>query len=68
MKKVRGLLGACAILFCSIVSAQVKVMPGGPRVNQLNLSEGVTHLRSVKMAEIQYYADGKIQTLKPYRD
>ena len=32
------------------------------------LSEGVTHLRSVKMAEIQYDADGKIQTLKPYRD
>jgi hypothetical protein len=32
------------------------------------LSEGVTHLRSVKMAEIQYDANGKIQTLKPYRD
>jgi hypothetical protein len=32
------------------------------------LSEGVTHLRSVKMTEIQYDADGKIQTLKPYRD
>lgn len=32
------------------------------------LSEGVTHLRSVKMAEIQYDADGKIKTLKPYRD
>ena len=32
------------------------------------LSEGVTHLRSVKMAEIQYDAAGKIQTLKPYRD
>lgn len=32
------------------------------------LSEGITHLRSVKMAEIQYDADGKIQTLKPYRD
>jgi hypothetical protein len=32
------------------------------------LSGGVTHLRSVKMAEIQYDADGRIQTLKPYRD
>ena len=33
-----------------------------------SLSEGVTHLRSVKMAEIQYDADGKIITLDPYRD
>lgn len=32
------------------------------------LSGGVTHLRSVKMAEIQYDAAGRIQTLKPYRD
>ena len=44
MKKVRGLLGACAMLLCGIVSAQVKDMPGGPRVNQLNLPEGVTQI------------------------
>ena len=30
------------------------------------LSEGVTHLRSVKMAEITYRADGSIETLDPY--
>ena len=44
MKKVRGLLGACAMLFCGVASAQVKDMPGGPRVNQLNLPEGVTQI------------------------
>jgi hypothetical protein len=32
------------------------------------LSQGVTHLRSVKMIEITYKADGTIQTLNPYRD
>ncbi len=32
------------------------------------LSEGVTHLRSAKMAEITYDAEGAIQTLKPYKD
>lgn len=30
------------------------------------LSGGTTHLRSIKMAEITYDADGKIQTLDPY--
>ncbi len=30
------------------------------------LSQGVTHLRSVKMTPIQYNADGTIQTLNPY--
>ena len=44
MKKVRGLLGACAMLLCGVVSAQVKDMPGGPRVNQLNLPDGVTQI------------------------
>lgn len=44
MKKVRGLLGACAMLFCGVVIAQVKDMPGGPRVNQLNLPDGVTQI------------------------
>jgi hypothetical protein len=32
-----------------------------------SLSKGVTHLRSVKVAEIKYDADGKIQTLYPYK-
>lgn len=32
------------------------------------LSGGVTHLRSVKMAPINYDANGKIITLNPYRD
>ncbi len=32
------------------------------------LSRGVTHLRSVKMAEITYDADGAIRTLAPYKD
>jgi hypothetical protein len=31
------------------------------------LSEGVTHLRSVKMAEITYDEAGKIEVLRPYR-
>ena len=44
MKKLRGLLSACAMLFSGIVGAQVKDMPGGPRVNQLNLPEGVSQI------------------------
>jgi cytochrome c oxidase subunit 2 len=44
MKKLRGLLGACAMLFAGIASAQVQDMPGGPRVNQLNLPEGVNQI------------------------
>ena len=44
MKKLRGLLGACAMLFGGIAGAQVQDMPGGPRVNQLNLHEGVTEI------------------------
>jgi hypothetical protein len=32
-----------------------------------SLSEGITHLRSVKVAEITYDADGKIVTLDPYK-
>ena len=31
-----------------------------------SLSKGVTHLRSVKIAEIQYDEDGLIKTLQPY--
>ncbi|XMO87621.1 glycoside hydrolase family 43 protein [Algibacter sp. AS12] len=33
-----------------------------------SLSKGVTHLRSVKVAEIKYRADGTIITLNPYKD
>ena len=31
-----------------------------------SLSKGVTHLRSVKVAEIKYLEDGRIETLEPY--
>ncbi len=31
-----------------------------------SLSEGITHLRSIKIAEILYDANGKIETLQPY--
>jgi hypothetical protein len=33
-----------------------------------SLSAGVTHLRSIKVAEITYDDDGKINTLEPYRN
>lgn len=33
-----------------------------------SLSEGVTHLRNIKVAEITYDQNGQIQTLKPYKD
>ena len=42
MTKSRGLLGVCAMLVGTAATAQVQDMPGGPRVNQLNLHEGVT--------------------------
>lgn len=32
------------------------------------LSNGVTHLRSVKMTELAYRSDGSIVTINPYRD
>ena len=44
MKKLRALLGTGALLLTGIVSAQIADMPGGPRVNQLNLTEGVTQI------------------------
>jgi cytochrome c oxidase subunit 2 len=44
MMKFRGLLVACAMLMSGLVNAQVKDMPGGPRVNQINLPEGVTQI------------------------
>jgi hypothetical protein len=33
-----------------------------------SLSKGITHLRSIKMHEITYDQEGKINTLNPYRD
>ncbi|HMU03707.1 MAG TPA: glycoside hydrolase family 43 protein [Saprospiraceae bacterium] len=33
-----------------------------------SLSQGITHLRSVKMTEIQYDENGKIITLEPYKE
>jgi cytochrome c oxidase subunit 2 len=44
MKKFRGLRAAWAMLASSVAGAQVKDMPGGPKVNQLNLHEGVTEI------------------------
>ena len=44
MKKLMGLLGACAMFFSGVAIAQVKDMPGGPAVRQLNLPSGVTQL------------------------
>jgi cytochrome c oxidase subunit 2 len=44
MKKLRGLLGTGALLMAGVASAQVNDMPGGPRVNQLNLPQGVTEI------------------------
>jgi len=48
MMKLKGFLLACAMLMSGTVAAQVKDMPGGPAVNQLNLDTGVTEIaRSV---------------------
>lgn len=33
-----------------------------------SLSKGVTHLRSIKVTELIYDENGRIQTIKPYRD
>lgn len=40
----RGILSACVLLFSCAAGAQVKDMPGGPGVDQLNLHEGVTQI------------------------
>ncbi|TEA76871.1 cytochrome c oxidase subunit II [Allopusillimonas ginsengisoli] len=44
MKKLRWLSGAGALLMAGAAVAKVEDMPGGPRVNQLNLHEGVTEI------------------------
>lgn len=46
MKKEKGVLGLCALVFSSSALAQVGDMPGGPSVNQLNLTRGVTQTAS----------------------
>src|SRR5690348_18218705 len=42
MKMVRGLLGMVALSWAALAGAEVKDMPGGPGVDQLNLPFGVT--------------------------
>ncbi|HEX2519793.1 MAG TPA: cytochrome c oxidase subunit II [Castellaniella sp.] len=42
MKMVRGLLGLVALSWAALAGAEVKDMPGGPGVDQLNLPFGVT--------------------------
>ncbi|CAM5192681.1 Cytochrome c oxidase subunit 2 OS=Castellaniella defragrans OX=75697 GN=HNR28_000191 PE=3 SV=1 [Castellaniella defragrans] len=42
MKMVRGLLGMVAGFWATLAVAEVKDMPGGPAVHQLNLPPGVT--------------------------
>ena len=44
MKMWRGLTGFITLCAASTVSAQVTDMPGGPRVNQLNLPPGVSEI------------------------
>ncbi len=44
MKMLKGITGAIGLVWSSIVSAQVTDMPGGPKVNQLNLPKGVTEI------------------------
>jgi len=44
MMKVKGVLGLCALFFSGAAFAQMVDMPGGPRVNQLNLTRGVTQI------------------------
>jgi len=42
MKMVRRLLGMIALLWMSVATAQVQDVPGGPAVDQLNVTPGVT--------------------------
>jgi cytochrome c oxidase subunit 2 len=46
MMKFKGLLPACALLLSGAANAQRVDMPGGPAVNQLNLTTGVTQIAS----------------------
>jgi cytochrome c oxidase subunit 2 len=42
MMKFKGLLPACALMLSGVANAQRVDMPGGPAINQLNLTTGVT--------------------------
>lgn len=42
MKMVRGLLGMIALSWMTVATAQVQDVPGGPAVDQLNVTPGVT--------------------------
>src|SRR5690554_4826278 len=53
MKKVKGVMGIGALLFSGAALAQVGDMPGGPRVNQLNLTRGVTQI-SNELADLHW--------------
>ena len=46
MKKEKGVLGGAALFFSGAAFAQIGDMPGGPAVNQLNLTRGVTRVAS----------------------
>lgn len=46
MMKEKGVLGTVALVSSSAAFAQVGDMPGGPGVNQLNLTRGVTQISS----------------------
>ncbi len=46
MKKEKGVLGGAALFFSGAAFAQIGDMPGGPGVNQLNLTRGVTRVAS----------------------
>ncbi len=44
-KKLKSVLGICMTIFSNVVnSQQIQDMPGGPKVNQLNLHNGVTQI------------------------
>ncbi len=43
-KGLRNVFGTCIAIFFGAVNAQIQDMPGGPRVNQLNMHQGVTQI------------------------
>jgi len=44
MEGKTGFLGIIALLWSGMAHAEITDMPGGPRVNQLNLPRGVTEI------------------------
>ncbi|MGB6241492.1 MAG: cytochrome c oxidase subunit II [Castellaniella sp.] len=53
MKMVRGLLGMIALSWMTGATAQVQDVPGGPAVNQLNVTPGVTPI-SLEIYELHW--------------